>query len=462
MVPSGIERADAEALARARRVRAALMAAFGGLLALMVIAGLDSLRSLRQLNDLEREVSQRFAAHSQALSSIVLSVHVYNEQMESYLIPGGTAERAPTAAEVAAKGGEVLRALQTYPADRDREEQLLLNQIQTKLVEQSTSFATVAVWRAQERTQRGPAYLRQELMPRRGYILTASREIAELNNRRLGEANEMLSASFLGLQTRVARMVVMSLGAGLLLSLVGALYILRLERQGRERYTALVASRAEMESLSARLLDAQEEERRAISRELHDEVGQSLGALLVDLGQVAKLVPPDDAVVQGQIARIKSTAETAVKSIRDMALLLRPPMLDDLGLVAALEWQAREVSRRGTLEAEVEAEDVDEDLPNDVKVCVYRVAQEALNNAASHADAKNAKVSVAEKGGKIVVEVRDDGRGFDPARTRGMGMLGMEERVRRLGGTFRVSSAPAKGTTVHAEIPLRHEEKAAQ
>src|SRR5208283_4099519 len=136
------------------------------------------------------------------------------------------------------------------------------------------------------------------------------------------------------------------------------------------RYEELVASRHELESLSARLVDAQEEERRSISRELHDEVGQTLGALLVDLGQLSKVVPAEDGVLQGQIQRIKSAAETAVKSIRDMALLLRPPMLDDLGLVPALEWQGREVSRRGEMEVDVASENVSGQLADDLKVCV--------------------------------------------------------------------------------------------
>jgi signal transduction histidine kinase len=202
------------------------------------------------------------------------------------------------------------------------------------------------------------------------------------------------------------------------------------------------------------MVEAQEEERRSISRELHDEVGQSLGALLVEVGQLSKLVPPDDHVTQAQITHIKSVAESAVKSIRDIALLLRPPMLDDLGLVPALEWQAREISRRSDMEVEVQSEDVSESLGDETKVTIYRLVQEALNNAATHASAKNAKVTITQNSDKITVQVTDDGHGFDPARHRGMGILGMEERVRRLSGTFTIDSEPGKGTTVKAELPL--------
>ncbi len=129
-------------------------------------------------------------------------------------------------------------------------------------------------------------------------------------------------------------------------------------------------------------------------------------------------------------------------------------MLDDLGLVAALEWQGREVSRRSEMEVAVESENVSEDLPDEYKICVYRLVQEALNNAVRHAHARNAKVRVVQNQHRIAVEIGDDGRGFQPGRARGLGILGMEERVKRLGGTLTVDSAPGRGAAIKAELPL--------
>jgi len=227
-----------------------------------------------------------------------------------------------------------------------------------------------------------------------------------------------------------------------------------LEQNGRRRYLALVQSRQELEGLSKRLVEAQEAERRSISQELHDEVGQTLGAVLVDLGQLSNLVSPSDNIVKDQIARIKSAAESAVRSIRDMALLLRPPMLDDLGLIPALEWQARETSRRSDMEVEVDAAELPGNLPDELKIGIYRLVQEALQNAATHAHAKNAKVSVKHEGSDVDVQISDDGVGFQPGRTRGMGILGMEERVRQLGGRLELQSSPGKGTMVHTVLPM--------
>lgn len=441
---------------QSRRLRRILLLAFGGLLTLMVVAGLESFRSLQRLNVLEREVNQQFAAHTDALMTIVISVHSYNNQIERYLMPGETAEISPSAEDVERSGVEARAALERYPEDRDTQEQELVGQIADHLAQQRNLFVRASSWRVEDRTRNAQQFLTDEMLPHRTYILQVSREMASLNDHRLNDANLALADRYTRLRSRVVAMLTLSLAAGMLLSLIGGLYILRLESQGRRRYVALAQSRRQLEDLSARMVEAQEAERRTISRELHDEVGQTLGALLLEVGHMARLVPRNDQIAQGQIARIKSATESAVKSIRDMALLLRPPMLDDLGLIPALEWQAREVSRRSNLEVAVDSENVSDRLPDELKVCIYRLVQEALNNAATHSGAKSAKVTVVRKGDQISVRVEDDGLGFDPSRTRGMGLLGMEERVRRLNGTFTVESAIGKGTKVTVELPLDH------
>jgi signal transduction histidine kinase len=231
-------------------------------------------------------------------------------------------------------------------------------------------------------------------------------------------------------------------------------YIVRLDRQTRARYVELARSQHALQQLSARLVDAQETERRAISRELHDEVGQSLGALLVDIGRLSTTLSGGHPEVKSQLDNLKSVAEQTFQTVRNIALLLRPSMLDDLGLAAALEWQGREVSRRSQIEVSVESESIPEDLPDEYKIYIYRLVQEALNNAVRHSGARNAKVVVERLEESIGVRVTDDGRGFDPARLRGMGILGMEERVKHLGGTLRVESQMGKGTTVTADLPI--------
>ncbi len=445
---------DLQSSKHSKKVRLLLFLSFSWLLILLIGAGTNALLSVRNLDRISQEVSRRFAARNQALTTIVVSVRVYDDQLERFLLQDQLPDAPPDPADIANKIAAVRAALLTFAPDADPDERLLLEAMRQQLQQQEVSCAIVLAWRADLRQQRAHQFIGQELIPWRTRIFEISSQIASLNERNLALENLAIAQRFQSLESRLVWLVSLALIAGVLMSLICGWYILRLERQARQRYQALASSRRNLESLSARLVDAQEQERRSISRELHDEVGQSLGALLVELGQLAKLVTPEDRVTQAQIAHIKSVAETAVKSVRDIALLLRPPMLDDLGLVPALEWQAREISRRSDMEVEVHSEKVSESLGDETKVTIYRLVQEALNNAATHAAAKNAKVTVIQLPDKISVEISDDGQGFDPQRHRGMGILGMEERVRRLGGTFTIDSASGKGAVVKADLPL--------
>jgi signal transduction histidine kinase len=337
---------------------------------------------------------------------------------------------------------------------RDSEEDALLDGMRRVFAQQRTLYITILAAGPAQRRRQADSLLAEHLVPVQKQILDWSGKLQVWNGDRLERADRGLVTRFANLQASLSRVLAIGFGSGLLLVLGSMAYIVRLDRQTRVRYVELARSQRALRKLSARLVDAQETERRAISRELHDEVGQSLGALLVDIGRLSTALSGDHPEVKAQLDNLKSVAERTFQSVRNIALLLRPSMLDDLGLAAALEWQGREVSRRSEIEVSVESESVPEDLPDEHKIYIYRLVQEALNNAVRHSGARNAKVVVERPAESIVVRVSDDGRGFDPGRTRGMGILGMEERVKRLGGTLRVESQPGKGTTVTAEFPI--------
>jgi signal transduction histidine kinase len=278
--------------------------------------------------------------------------------------------------------------------------------------------------------------------------------IDQISTRELTSGDAKLNATFDRLRLRLILMLGTTLGAGLLLAAFTIFRTLRLEDELQARYEEGVRARQELKELSARLVSAQEEERRTISRELHDEVGQSLSALLMEAGNAAASVPQASAEVRRHVESIKKLAEASVNVIRNMTLLLRPSMLDDFGLVPALEWQAREVSKRTGLRVHVAAEESAGELPDELKTCIYRVVQEALHNCARHAQARSVRVVVRQERSKIVLSVEDDGHGFDAQRVRGLGLVGMEERVNHLGGAFEVESRPGTGTRVAVELPL--------
>jgi signal transduction histidine kinase len=436
------------------RLRAVLALGFGGLLALLVYSGASALNTLGQLHEAEEAARARSLERRRVLATVVLSASIYSDRLEEVLLSYKIPDATDAAGETSKRAEAARAALQAYPADRTPEEQTLCEQLQAFLLEQDNLMRTASAWTPLERRGRAQRLVSDEILPRKQRFVTIVQRMELLSDSQAAAANQSISLQFSGLQTRLAKSLIIMLTSGLLLAIGSALYILRLERQARLRYAELALHRGELRQLSARLVDAQEAERRSISRELHDEVGQSLGLLLMDVGRLSNRWASNDEKGRELLEHVKVLAERIVQTVRNMALLLRPSMLDDLGLVPAVEWYARELSRQGNIEVKVHAESVSESLPDEVKVCVYRVIQEALNNAQRHAHAKNVLVELTQSRDAIHVAIKDDGSGFDAKRTRGMGLLGMEERVKRLGGTITINSQANAGTTIHVELPL--------
>jgi len=437
-----------------KKVRLTLLIGFGGLLALMLVTGLKALDLARQLHVQEEAIRRTSLAHTQPLMVLSSSICVYNDRVQEYLLSQDPQAEGLTASELSRLTAEVNSTLNAFPESRQPEERALLEDLEHAFAAQQEMMHPILSWNQEERHRQALRFLHEQVLPEQARLQETSERIVLWNRQQLGAANQEIFASFSSLQARQSRLLAISLTAALVLSLASALYLLHLEQQGQQRYQELARSRSELEALSARLVDAQETERRSISRELHDEVGQSLGALLVEVGRLEAAIPTGATPIKDHVDKIKSVAETTVETVRNIALLLRPSMLDDLGLIAALEWQGREVSRRSETEVEIQSVGVSEMIPDEYKICIYRLVQEALNNAARHSAAKNAKVTVEQKTSKILVTVSDDGRGFDPQRVRGLGLLGMEERVKRLGGKLTIDSKPGSGTTLRAEFPL--------
>ena len=218
----------------------------------------------------------------------------------------------------------------------------------------------------------------------------------------------------------------------------------------------LAAVHAELRALSAGIINAQEEERRRISRELHDDTAQALTSLLL----YAKALEQGEAppAVREALAELREEVARSLEGVRRLARELRPSALDDLGLVAALEGYAHEFARRTGLVVRFEPACGGDRLPPQVELVLYRIAQEALTNAAKHARATRVAVSLVREPGAVSLTVRDDGRGFDPARAasaaQGMGLFSMRERAELAGGSLTITSAPGSGATIAARIPL--------
>ena len=207
---------------------------------------------------------------------------------------------------------------------------------------------------------------------------------------------------------------------------------------------------AERRRAGSAALRAQEEERARVARDLHDEVNQSLTGLLLRLEAMREAAPPE---LEPELAETRSLANQAMRELLSLARQLRPTALDDLGLAAAIAGQVEQLRRPG-LEAELSTEGDFSDLDGDVQLVVYRVAQEALTNAARHSEAQRITVSLRRAGPGVELQVSDDGCGFAFEQSeRGLGIGGMRERALLVGAELTIESRPDDGTTVRLSVP---------
>ena len=234
------------------------------------------------------------------------------------------------------------------------------------------------------------------------------------------------------------------LGGGI--AVVTVTHIAALERKSAE-------ADAELRRLSAQIRVAQEQERRMLSRELHDQAGQMLTGLRMELASISHGAGEEE--FNARVTHAKGIVEQTLRVVRNIATLLRPSMLDDLGLMAALGWLVRDVKRSTGIEVKAEIDPSLDNLPDAECTCIYRVVQEAMTNAARHSAANRIDVVIGFSGAEAIGSVADNGQGFEAleGRRAGLGLIGMEERLRELGGSLRVVSSPGTGTRIEFRVP---------
>jgi PAS domain S-box-containing protein len=219
----------------------------------------------------------------------------------------------------------------------------------------------------------------------------------------------------------------------------------------------LQASYTQLRALASRLEAVREEERTRIARELHDELGQALTALKIDLSSLAGRLPKRNDTLRAGAQAMSDEIDATIKTVRRISTELRPGMLDDLGLAAAIEWQGQEFAARMGIECQVRLPDHDLVPNREQATAIFRIFQETLTNVARHADATKVDVTLESVGDTIRLLVHDNGRGFDRAQVtakHSLGLLGMQERAETLGGSLEVESAFGQGTIVTAVMPL--------
>jgi signal transduction histidine kinase len=253
---------------------------------------------------------------------------------------------------------------------------------------------------------------------------------------------------------------------GLAAAWFAAWHVARLEREIHRQRLAESQNRHDLERLSARLVDAQEQERRNLARELHDEVGQALTAIKMSVG-VALRTPGTHPRAHTALEEARSVAETTLQGVRDLSQLLHPSMLDDFGLPETLAAYLRSFSKRTGIRAQFSHDGGDDRFPPDVEVGLYRIVQEALTNVARHSGAVSCAVSLRRSADVVELIVEDAGRGISVASNgadarRGLGLMGMRERAQALSGRFALTNRPEGGTRIVVTLPVGPNPEAAR
>jgi len=441
------------------QTRLLLSLGFGGLLLLLAFLGLSAISFFSRVENQQAQIRKDYVERDGTLGRLRGDIYLSGTYMRDYLLDTSTLSGPATGnetheAKFSAEWQAILGALALYRGILHQEERPVFDQLNRELLDYHDQLQRTFAWTVDDRRARGAGFVQEQVLPRRMTAIGLVDRLHEASDRQLEISSRAIGETFASFRLKLVVLLIATGAIGLLLAGFTMAWLLSLERAAASTLQEVLRTRKELHELSGQLVSVQEDERRRISRELHDEVGQVLSAMMLGLGNLRSALKTNDREeALEQVHLIEDMTERNANVVRNISLLLRPTMLDDLGLVPALRWLAREVSRTNRMEVDVSSVDELEDLPEGHRTCVYRVVQEALRNACRHSGGQRVHVSVWMTESQLRIDVQDDGKGFQPSLETGVGILGMEERVARLGGKLRVDSSPGQGTTVHFELP---------
>jgi signal transduction histidine kinase len=429
--------------------------ALSGLL-LVVVVSVVAIRTkahaiysqLDALNDRHRQVESR-------LRRLRGDVHASGIFVRDYLLDTSRENAAEYRARLTQLRQANMNTLAELAKLVGRDEDARVRNLRTNLTDYWEGFEPVFEWTVAQKLAQSPAFLRHEVIPRRNAVMGIAEEIESFNNDSLSRQRSAIAVNERELRRYLDVVLWVSTLAGVLVAVTAVLRIRVLERRSEEQREHTAAAEASMRQLSQQLVKAQEAERKNLSRELHDHVGQMLTALRMELGTAERSRGAAGQQFGQAITESKRLSETMLRTVRDLAMGLRPSMLDDFGLKPALEWLVRDVARRCDLRIDLAVDGELEPLPDAHRTCIYRVVQEALTNCVRHAGATRVAVVVVGRPTSLELSVEDDGIGADLAAPRaGLGLIGLDERVRELGGRLLIDSRPGGGTALRVAMPV--------
>lgn len=442
-------------------IKAALAIGFTLTVGVWALTGYSFTQRMSTVEGEAAAIAARYMRAQEVLSNVAVQVVVSSVHLRDALLDTDGASTKWHRDRVNETYGTLDRELGAYAPVLDSSQERA--QI-SRLRDEIRSFRITANQVLASQTYKVPGgaqvALNTEVVPKRETVIRLSEEIRALNRTALINQQASIAAIHRVAERRSWQWLGAALAVSLGIAVFATSYSARLEERLLRQQTIERRNSHYLQVLSSKLITAQEEERQSIARELHDEIGQTLTAIKVELAVAERRF--DALGAPGELLHdAQAIADTALHTVRDLSHLLHPALLDDLGLTAALEWYLQSFAKRCNVRARLEHDPADGRLPADVELAAYRIVQEALTNVARHASASNCEVTLRRDLDRLDITIKDDGQGFDPTAVeaapgrRGLGLLGMRERATQLTGTFRIDTAPGGGTCVHVCLPGR-------
>jgi signal transduction histidine kinase len=441
-------------------IKAALLLGFGLTLGIWLFAGYSFTKRIGDVESGSGAINARYMQAQELLSSARAQVLLESVFVRDALLDPDPAAAPEYRRRLEATYGTITQALQQYvPVLDSAAERERVGRLQRQIDDFHSTMLEVLADSSRVPTQER-VLLRTEIVRRRELVIRVSEEVQALNRGAFVQQQGEIARIYGVAERRLRASLGLALAASFAVGLLAIIHAGRLENRIRRQRLQDAQNARELQHLSAKLITAQEEERRNIARELHDEVGQVLTAIKVELAVAQRTIEASGGAAH-LLEDARSITDGALATVRDLSHLLHPALLDDLGLPAAVEWYLRGFGKRHDIRAEVLHDRVDQRLTPEIEASAYRIIQEALTNVAKHARATTCRVFLQRLSNTILITIEDNGAGFDAAEAertggeRGLGLIGIRERASQLRGTVRLESAPGKGTRLTVELPAR-------
>jgi signal transduction histidine kinase len=428
------------------------------LLGLVGANGYWVMRRARAIHDEMIAAHQSYLRADILLKRLTKEMYVGELVVRDYLLDAAPEHTLTYQQQMSSLLDSMRRDLHGLEPELDERETLELDRLKSEVETYWQSLSPIFRWTVDEKAKLGQQFIQHEVVPSRSNVVSLADRLTNLNEEDLNKDQQRLEASQNSFQHFLAGGLLLTMLLGVVVAIAATEGFVSIDARKELHRRQLEQAESALRQLSRRLVGAQEAERKFISRELHDAVGQTLTAVSLELGSLES-VPEVPSEFTKRVSEAKRMNSESLSVIRDLAMGLRPSMLDDIGLRPALEWQGRQISRSASIPVSMDFSGETSDLPELQRTCIYRAVQEALTNSVRHARARSIHVKVDAKPGQLTAIVEDDGVGFDnlEGSRKGIGLLGIQERVAELGGSLKIVTGEGKGTRLILQIPIPHE-----